>query len=84
MIHYEETNEFKKEFKILNRKYKSLPKDLKILKKVLDMFPNGNSNSKFSILTKHSHYTVIKTRLSCSALRNSSLRIIYTYFSKEN
>ena len=84
MIRYEETNEFKKEFKVLNKKYKSLPKDLKILKKVLDIFPNGNSNTKFSVLTKHSHYTVIKTRLSCSALRKSSLRIVYAYSSKEN
>ena len=84
MIRYEETNEFKKEFKTLKRKYKSLPKDLKILKKVLDIFPNGNRSSKFSILTKHSHYTIIKARLSCSSLRKSSLRIIYAYSSKEN
>ena len=84
MIHYEEINEFKKEFKILSKKYKSLPKDLKVLKKVLGIYPNGNSQSKFFVLTKKSNYTVIKTRLFCISLKNSSLRIIYAYSSKKN
>lgn len=84
MIHYEETDEFKKELKILKRKYKSLLRDLEILKKVLDVFPNGNSKSKFFTLTKNSDYTIIKTRLFCSTLRDSSLRIIYAYSATEN
>ena len=47
MIQFEETDRFKKELKTLTKKYRSLPKDLKIFKKVLKTIPEGNSPKKF-------------------------------------
>ena len=47
MIQFEEANQFKKELKKLIKKYRSLSKDLKIFKKVLEKFPEGNSKKNF-------------------------------------
>ena len=50
MIRFEEANPFKKELKTLTKKYKSLLKDLEIFKKVLEKFPEGNSQKNFPLL----------------------------------
>ena len=75
-------HEFKKEFKRLRKKYKSLPKDLEIFQKVLSEAPTGNSKN-FAIMYQQENLCVIKARFLCRYLKGSSLRIIYVYFDKE-
>lgn len=77
-IHFEETEGFQKEFRSLMRKYRTLPNDLERLKNALRDSPLGDGNH-FHILTIRGEITIVKTRLSCQALRHSSLRVIYAY-----
>jgi len=84
MIQFEEKLQFKREFKKLAKKYKSLSKDLKIFKKVLENFPEGTSNKNFSILNRTNNAKFIKARLYSSSTKNKLFRVVYLYFKEKN
>ncbi len=81
-MRFNELPEFEKEFKKLRKKYKSLPKDLKLFKEVLTKIPFGNSKH-FNILVETENLCIVKARFFCKYLKGSSLRIIYGYFEKD-
>lgn len=81
-MNFEETAEFKKDFKKLGKKYKSLSDDLTEFKKIVSLYPLGNSRH-FNVLTKNDKCSVVKARLFCKYLKGSSLRIIYAHI-KDN
>jgi hypothetical protein len=69
---------FQKEFKRLSKKYSSLPDDLQIFKEVLEIEPLGSGKHSHIIAKQNSIY-IIKSRLFCSYLRGSSMRIVYAF-----
>lgn len=77
-IDFNETDEFKKDFKQLSKKYKLLPDDLLKFKKVVDKFPLG-TGKHFAMLRSQEKITILKARLFCRYLKGDSLRIIYAY-----
>jgi mRNA-degrading endonuclease RelE of RelBE toxin-antitoxin system len=81
-MNYNELPEFRKKFKKLARKYRSLPDDLLEFKKVLNQNPLGTSKH-FNIITKNDKVVIVKARFFSRYLKGSSLRIIYSYLEKE-
>ncbi len=75
---FNELPEFSKELKQLAKKYKSLPKDINEFKRVIAVVPLGNSKH-FNVITRNDRYTIVKARLFCRYMKNSSLRIIYVF-----
>ena len=64
MISYESLAIFDKEFKHLLKKYRSLEKDLSVLKDALELFPTGQSNNS-EIIHNSENIKIVKTRLFC-------------------
>jgi len=77
-MNYNELPEFRKKFKKLAKKYRSLPDDLLEFKKVLNQNPLGTSKH-FNIITKNDKIIILKARFFSRYLKGSSLRIIYSY-----
>ncbi|MFA5799458.1 MAG: hypothetical protein WC840_00690 [Candidatus Peribacteraceae bacterium] len=77
-IRFEDTLEFRKEFKHLAKKYRSLPQDMEILKRLLLRHPKGFGNH-MPTLRQEGDIFIIKARLACESLRGSFLRVIYAY-----
>ena len=82
IVSFEGIDKFKKDFKKLIKKYKSLEKDLINLKSVLDVLPE-RKDENFSILKKYDRFTILKVRVCCDYLKSRDMRLIYIYFSKE-
>lgn len=78
MNHFNRISEFEREHKKLLKRYRSLEEDIAFLEDVLVKFPTGKG-SKFVILHNESDCVIIKTRLMCRTLRDSSLRVIYAW-----
>lgn len=74
-----EIPEFSKDFKKLYKKYRSLPQDLELRKKVLEIFPVGRGNDVDQIPGLKIKSKIYKTRLMSRTLRRDSLRLIYCY-----
>jgi len=83
MISYEKLTIFDKEFKRLFKKYRSLEKDLEVLKDALELFPTGQSNNS-EIVFNSENVKIVKTRLFCRFLKGSTLRLTYAYHQDEN
>ncbi|MFH1838034.1 MAG: hypothetical protein ABH808_00845 [Candidatus Kuenenbacteria bacterium] len=81
-MNLENTIEFKKDFKKLFKKFKSLDKDLIDFKKVLNEASLG-IGKHFNIITKNEQCIIVKARLFCRCLKGSSLRIIYAFHSND-
>ena len=81
-MHYNEPREFQRERRRLSRKYRSLPADLQLFREVIAAVPPTPS-SRVSFLTQTDSLLIVKSRLACKYLRNSSLRVIYAYFIHE-
>ena len=77
-----ELRQFTKEFKKLARKYKSLPDDLARFIKIITAEPPKKSK-RVHFITQHESFWIIKARLSCAYLKNSDLRIVFSYFAQE-
>ncbi len=77
-MNFDESAEFRRELKVLKKKYKSLPRDLKQFRQVVSSIPLGNGKH-FHILTESNCLRVIKARLFCRYLKGSSLRVVYVY-----
>ncbi len=78
---FKETNDFRKDFKRLSRKYRSLNKDIALFEKFLSKFPLGKGRH-FAVLTEKEAVKIVKARLFCLHLKRDSLRIIYSFNSK--
>jgi Txe/YoeB family toxin of Txe-Axe toxin-antitoxin module len=75
---FRQTKDFAKEFKKLAKKYKSLPEDLELFKKVISVTPKGNKKH-FNIINQKENIKSIKARLFCRYLKGAALRIVYAY-----
>ncbi len=88
-MNFDETPEFKREFKKLSKKYKSLLKDLKDFMSAVSTKPLGPRKS-LSILAKQDLRSgegklhIAKAHFFCGYLKsNHKLRIVYAYFEQE-
>ena len=75
---FEETPEFRKDLKRLNKKYRSLSADLQTFRDIVAANPLGNP-SHFRVITSTDHCHIIKARVQCRYLRGPVLRVVYTY-----
>lgn len=82
MNHFDALAEFEKEFKRLFKKYRTLDDDLEKFKKILITAPTGIGKNFVTIYSSQI-VKIIKARMACRALRNRSLRIVYSYFEQE-
>jgi len=76
---FNELPKFSKEFKRFSKKYRSLRDDLSEFKRIISVIPLGNSKH-FNVITKTEQRIIIKARLFCRYLKDSSLRIIYAFY----
>ena len=81
-MRYNELHEFQRERRRLPRKYRSLPADLQLFREVIATVPPTPSR-RVSILTQTESLLIVKARLACKYLRNSSLRVIFAWFIHE-
>ena len=82
MNHFDALAEFEKEFKRMLKKYRTLDDDLEKFKKILITTPTGIGKN-FVILYSSQTVKIVKARMACRALRDRSLRIVYSYFEQE-
>jgi len=85
---FDELAEFKRDFKNLLKKYRTLNNDLDVVKKILEAIPGERPSSSFHIDGLGIETCIIKVKkIACMALKgkgvNSGLRLIYTHFEKE-
>ncbi len=85
---FDELAEFKKDLKILLKKYRSLNDDLDVVKKVLEIMPDERPPFSIRIDNLGLETCVIKVKkIACKSLKgrgvHSELRLIYAYFSDE-
>ena len=86
---FECLREFEKDFKNLQKKYRSLDDDLNTVKKVLEIRPNESTPFSFRINNLDLETCVIKVKkIACKSLKGrgvqSGFRLIYAYFELEN
>lgn len=89
MIVFEEIAPYKKDFKTLVKKYKTLADDLETVRKVLCVLPEDRPPFSFRIDNLGVSNCVIKVKkIACKSLKgkgvNSGLRLVYAYFEEEN
>jgi hypothetical protein len=82
-------DEFRKDLKFLEKNYRSLPEDLEVVKRVLEVYPSRRPPFSFEISDLSLSTCVIKVKkIACKSLKgrgvNSGLRLIYAYFPVEN
>ncbi len=87
-MNFEELEEFKKDLKRLKKKYRSLSGDLLILKKILEVYPDGHPPISYRISNLRLESCIIKVKkIACKSLkgkgRNTGLRLIYAYFKED-
>lgn len=85
---FEELDEFKKDLKLLLKKYRTLNNDLTTVKKILTTLPNERPPFSFRINNLGIDSCIIKVKkIACKALKgkgvNSGLRLVYAYFEEE-
>lgn len=85
---FDELSEFKKDFKYLLKKYRTLNDDLAIVKRVLEVKPDERPPFSFRIEDLSLETCIIKVKkIACKALKgrgvNSGLRLIYAHFPNE-
>jgi mRNA-degrading endonuclease RelE of RelBE toxin-antitoxin system len=78
MMNYDQTPEFKKDWKRLIKKYGTLDEDLETFEKVTGIQPVGEGRHS-TVLQRKGNCEIVKARLFCKALRGASLRVIYAY-----
>lgn len=82
-MEFVESDDFKREFKKLKKKYPTLEDDLEVVKKAIKATPTGNGTKHWNILkTDNSHCYILKMRMMCRAVRGSQFRIVYCYNEK--
>jgi hypothetical protein len=74
-----ESDEFKKDFKKLRKKYRTLDSDFETAKRVIATEPTGDGTKHWNILWQKESMSVMKVRMMCRAIKGASFRIIYFY-----
>lgn len=87
-MNIEELTEFKKDIKKLSKKFKTLPDDLLIVKKVLRFWPEERPPFSFRIDGLGIESCIIKIKkIASKSFKgkgvNSGFRLIYTHFEKD-
>ncbi|OGZ43456.1 MAG: hypothetical protein A3J55_02800 [Candidatus Ryanbacteria bacterium RIFCSPHIGHO2_02_FULL_45_17b] len=82
MNRFDALAEFEKEFKRLFKKYRTLDDDLEKFKKILVTTPTGIGKN-FVIVYSSQTVKIVKARMACRALRDRSLRIVYSHIEQE-
>lgn len=85
---FAELDEFKRDLKVLLKKYRSLNEDLDIVKAILRAKPDERAPFSFRIDNLGIKTCIIKVKkLACRSLKgkgvNSGLRLVYAYFPDE-
>ncbi len=85
---FEELTEFKKDLKILLKKYRTLNEDLEEVKKILKSKPEERPPFSFRIDNLGIKTCTIKIKkIACKALKgkgvNTGFRLVYAYFKDE-
>lgn len=88
MIGFEEIAPFKKDFKLLLKKYKTLNEDIDIVRRVLEILPEDRPPFSYRIDNLGIENCIIKVKkIACKSLKgkgvNSGLRLVYAYFKEE-
>jgi len=88
-MNFEELDEFKKDVKTLGKRFKTLPEDIEIVKKVLSVSPAPRPPFSYRFDNLGITTCVIKIRkIACRSLKgkgsSSGLRIVYAYFEEES
>jgi len=81
---FEELNEYRRDLKKLTRRFRTLPDDIEVLKKVLKAEPDERPPVSYRIKGLGLKSTIIKVkRIACRSLKNrganTGLRLIYCY-----
>ncbi|MEX2411951.1 MAG: hypothetical protein WD607_11410 [Candidatus Paceibacterota bacterium] len=76
-----EGDEFKKDFKKLKKKYRSLEDDFRVLKMAVTAEPQGDGTKHWNCITKIEEKEIyfFKVRMMCRVVRGSDFRVIYMY-----
>ncbi len=87
-MNFEELTEYKKDIKDLTKRYRTLPDDMEVVKKVLTVSPDERPPFSFRIDNLGIATCVIKVKkIACKALKgrgvNSGLRLVYALFRDE-
>ena len=82
---FDELDEYKKDFKKLLKKYRTLQDDIEIVKKVLEVKPEARPPFSFQIEGLGLESCIIKVKkIACRSLKgrgvNTGLRLIYAHF----
>ena len=82
---FEELEEYKRDFKGLLKRYRTLNDDIKVVKQVLEVIPNERPPFSFRIDNLGIETCVIKVKkIACKALKgrgiNSGLRMVYAHY----
>jgi len=85
---FDELAGYKKDFKDLLKKYRTLNDDIKVVKQVLEFMPDARPPFSFRIDNLGIETCVIKVKkIACKSLKgrgvNSGLRLIYAHFPDE-
>ncbi len=88
-MNFEELTEYKKDLKDLSKRYRTLPDDMEVIKKVLTVSPDERPPFSFRIDNLGIATCVIKVKkIASRALKgrgvNSGLRLVYALFREES
>ncbi len=83
MILFDETDVFRKEFKKLHKRYRTLSGDFAHLKIALRITAIP-CDKHTAVLARQGNIQIVKIRMKCRALRDKSLRVIYAYNKDED
>jgi len=79
-MEFSESDQFKKEFKKLVRKYPTLSEDLDVVRKIISATPSGNGAKHWNILKQdESDNKILKMRMMCRSVKGSQFRLVYFY-----
>lgn len=78
-----ESDEFKRDFKKLAKKYKTLETDFVIAKKAIVAEPRGDGTKHWDTLWKDDGRCIMKMRMMCRAVKGSSFRLVYRFDGEE-
>lgn len=85
----EELDEYKKDLKKLSKKFRTLPEDMDVVKKVLNVNPSARPPFSFRIDNLGIETCVIKVKkIASKSFKgkgvNSGFRLIYAHFEKDD
>jgi mRNA-degrading endonuclease RelE of RelBE toxin-antitoxin system len=85
---FDELTEYKRDLKVLLKKYRTLNDDLNVVRKVLEIFPDERPPFSYRIDGLRVESCIIKVKkIACKSLKgrgvNSGLRLVYAWVSDE-